>query len=555
MMSSKDYYSEKHVKITFLGGLNEIGKNMMVFEDDETAFILDSGFKFPEGDMYGVEYVIPNLSYIEKIKNKILGIVISHGHLDHIGSIKYVFEKKRVPVYGTKLTLGLCTTVIPGKFKPYEEIEIKPDERFKIGNFELEGVYVNHSIPDGLGFLINHPDSGNIFHTGDFKIDTTPIDGKTIDLQKIAKIGNEGVLVLLSDSTNSTKSGFAGSEKLVGESLTNIFKKIKGRVIITTFSTNIHRIQQILDISNELGKKVYIDGKSFLNIISISKKLGYINIPDELIIDLGDIPLIPEDKLVILTTGSQGEPLSGLTRLAYSNHDKLRILPNDTVIISAHPIPGNEEYINRIINNLFSQKADVIYREEDGVHVSGHAAQEELKIMLQMVKPKYFIPIHGETRHLYSHKKLANEIGISEDKIIVPENGDSVLVFKDRVKMSKKEPSGDLFIDGLGLESEESEVIKDRKILAKEGLVSVGIIIKKGKIKNIKIVSKGFFNENELNNIIDKAKERVEEIYNSNHRYTKEILERDISGALSSFFYEKTRRKPIIIPIIFEDNE
>ncbi|HOL82382.1 MAG TPA: ribonuclease J [Caldisericia bacterium] len=554
-MNSKNSYDEKYVKITFLGGLNEIGKNMMVFEDESSAFILDSGFKFPESDMFGVEYVIPNLSYIEKIKDKLLGIVISHGHLDHIGSLKYVFEKKKLPIYGTKLTLGLCTTVIPGKFKPYDEIEIKPNEKFKIGNFTIEGIYVNHSIPDGLGFVIENPNSGKIFHTGDFKIDTTPIDGKSIDLQKIATIGNEGILLILSDSTNATKDGFAGSEKIVGDNLINIFKRVKKRAIITTFSTNIHRIQQIFDISSKLGKKVYVDGKSFVNIISIAKKLGYINIPDELMIDINDIPLIPEDKLVILTTGSQGEPLSGLTRLAYSNHEKLRILPGDTVIISAHPIPGNEEFINRIINNLFSLNADVIYREEDGVHVSGHAAKEELKIILQLVKPQYFIPIHGETRHIYSHKKLANEIGIAESRIIVVENGDAVFVYKNTVKRAKKETSGDLFIDGLGLESEESEVIKDRRILAKEGIVTVGILIKNGKIKNIKIISRGFFNENDLNGLIDKAKERIEEIYLSNHRYDKVILERDISGALSSFFYEKTRRKPIIIPLIFEENE
>jgi len=554
-MNLKNSYDEKYVKITFLGGLNEIGKNMMVFEDESSAFILDSGFKFPESDMFGVEYVIPNLSYIEKIKDKLLGIVISHGHLDHIGSLKYVFEKKKLPIYGTKLTLGLCTTVIPGKFKPYDEIEIKPNEKFKIGNFTIEGIYVNHSIPDGLGFVIENPNSGRIFHTGDFKIDTTPIDGKSIDLQKIATIGNKGILLILSDSTNATKDGFAGSEKIVGDNLINIFKRVKKRAIITTFSTNIHRIQQIFDISSKLGKKVYVDGKSFVNIISIAKKLGYINIPDELIIDINDIPLIPEEKLVILTTGSQGEPLSGLTRLAYSNHEKLRILPGDTVIISAHPIPGNEEFINRIINNLFSLNADVIYREEDGVHVSGHAAKEELKLMLQLVKPQYFIPIHGETRHIYSHKKLANEIGIPENRIIVVENGDAVFVYKNTVKRAKKEISGDLFIDGLGLESEESEVIKDRRILAKEGIVTVGILIKKGKINNIKIISRGFFNENDLNGLIDKAKERIEEIYLSNHRYSKGILERDISGALSSFFYEKTRRKPIIIPLIFEENE
>lgn len=554
-MNSKDLSNEKYIKITFLGGLNEIGKNMMVFEDETTAFILDSGFKFPESDMLGVEYVIPNLSYLEKIKDKLQGIVISHGHLDHIGSLKYVFEKKKLPIYGTKLTLGLCTTVIPGKFKPYEEIEIKPNEKFRIGNFTLEGIYVNHSIPDGLGFVIEHPNSGKIFHTGDFKIDTTPIDGKSIDLQKIASIGNEGILLILSDSTNATKNGFAGSEKIVGENLINHIKRIKGRAIITTFSTNIHRIQQIFDISLKLNRKVYVDGKSFVNIISIAKKLGYINIPDDLIIEISDIPLVPEEKLVILTTGSQGEPLSGLTRLAYSSHDKLRILPQDTVIISAHPIPGNEEYVNRIINNLFSLNANVIYKEEDGVHVSGHAAQEELKIMLQLVKPQYFIPIHGETRHLYEHKKLANEIGIPENKTIIVENGDSINVYKDEVKLFKKEFSGDLFIDGLGLESEESEVIKDRRILAKEGIVSIGILIKKGKINNIKIVSKGFFNENDLNGLISKAKERIEEVYSSNHRYTKDILERDIQGALSSFFYEKTRRKPIIIPLIFEESE
>jgi ribonuclease J len=547
--------SNNFVKITFLGGLNEIGKNMMVFEDKDSAFILDSGFKFPEGEMYGVEYVIPNLSYIEKIKDKLKAIVITHGHLDHIGALKYVFEKVKLPIYGTKLTLGLASTVIPGKFKPYEEFEIKPNEKFKIGNFTLEGVYVNHSIPDGLAFLIENPNSGRIFHTGDFKIDTTPIDGKSIDLQKIGKIGQEGILLILSDSTNATKDGFTGSEKIVGERLLDLFRKIKGRIIITTFSTNIHRIQQIFDISNQLNRKVYVDGKSFVNIITISKKLGFLNIPNDILISIDELPLVPEEKLVILTTGSQGEPLSGLTRLANSQHDRIKILPKDTVIISAHPIPGNEEFVNRIINNLFYLNAEVIYREEDGVHVSGHASSEELKIMLQLIKPQYFVPIHGETRHLYAHKKIAKDIGLDEDRIFLVENGDTLIVTKDKVRRGKKEITGDLLIDGLGLESEESEVLKDRKILAKEGIFVVGVLISKGKIKNITISSRGFFNGVELNNIIKDTKMRIEQIYNSNHTYSKEILERDIQGALSSLLYERTRRKPIIIPLIFEENE
>jgi len=548
-------FSNNFVKITFLGGLNEIGKNMMVFEDKDSAFILDSGFKFPEGEMYGVEYVIPNLSYIEKIKDKLKAIVITHGHLDHIGALKYVFEKIKLPIYGTKLTLGLASTVIPGKFKPYEEVEIKPNEKFKIGNFTLEGVYVNHSIPDGLAFLIENPNSGRIFHTGDFKIDTTPIDGKSIDLQKIGKIGQDGILLILSDSTNATKDGFTGSEKIVGERLLDLFRKIKGRIIITTFSTNIHRIQQIFDISNQLNRKVYVDGKSFVNIITISKKLGYLNIPNDILISIDELSLVPEEKLVILTTGSQGEPLSGLTRLANSQHDRIKILPKDTVIISAHPIPGNEEFVNRIINNLFYLNAEVIYREEDGVHVSGHASSEELKIMLQLIKPQYFVPIHGETRHLYAHKKIAKDIGLDDDRIFLVENGDTLIVTKDKVRRGKKEITGDLLIDGLGLESEESEVLKDRKILAKEGIFVVGVLISKGKIKNISISSRGFFNGVELNNIIKDTKIRIEQIYNSNHTYSKEILERDIQGALSSLLYERTRRKPIIIPLIFEENE
>ncbi len=548
-------FSNNFVKITFLGGLNEIGKNMMVFEDKDSAFILDSGFKFPEGEMYGVEYVIPNLSYIEKIKDKLKAIVITHGHLDHIGALKYVFEKVKLPIYGTKLTLGLASTVIPGKFKPYEEVEIKPNEKFKIGNFTLEGVYVNHSIPDGLAFLIENPNSGRIFHTGDFKIDTTPIDGKSIDLQKIGKIGQDGILLILSDSTNATKDGFTGSEKIVGERLLDLFRKIKGRIIITTFSTNIHRIQQIFDISNQLNRKVYVDGKSFVNIITISKKLGYLNIPNNILISIDELSLVPEEKLVILTTGSQGEPLSGLTRLANSQHDRIKILPKDTVIISAHPIPGNEEFVNRIINNLFYLNAEVIYREEDGVHVSGHASSEELKIMLQLIKPQYFVPIHGETRHLYAHKKIAKDIGLDDDRIFLVENGDTLIVTKDKVRRGKKEITGDLLIDGLGLESEESEVLKDRKILAKEGIFVVGVLISKGKIKNISISSRGFFNGVELNNIIKDTKIRIEQIYNSNHTYSKEILERDIQGALSSLLYERTRRKPIIIPLIFEENE
>ena len=553
MTNSKDYCKENPVKITFLGGLGEIGKNMTVFEDRDSAFILDAGFKFPEAEMYGVEQVIPDMGYIETIKDKLKGIVLTHAHLDHIGAIKFVFEKIKLPLFGTKLTLGLASTVIPGRYKPYEEHEIKPGERFNVGTFQLEAVYVNHSIPDGVGFIIKRKGCGTIFHTGDFKIDATPIDGRAIDLQRIGMLGREGVLLLLSDSTNATRDGLTGSERIVGENLERLFRKIKGRIIITTFSTNIHRIQQIFDISWKLKKKVHVDGKSFVNIISVAKKLGYLNIPDGLTVDINELPLIPDENLVILTTGSQGEPLSGLTRLSSSTHQRLRILPGDTVIISAHPIPGNEEFVNRTVNNLFSLGADVIYREEEGIHVSGHASGDELKIMLQLTKPKFFVPVHGETRHLFAHRKIALDVGVEDKNVFILENGDSLIVYDDRVRRGKREISGELFIDGLGFEREESEVLKDRRFLAKEGIVAVALIVKKGRLKDIKFASRGFFAEEELKPILQSAKDRILTIFYENHNYSKDILERDINGALSSLFYKKTRRRPMILTIIFRE--
>jgi len=553
MTNSKDYCKENPVKITFLGGLGEIGKNMTVFEDRDSAFILDAGFKFPEAEMYGVEQVIPDMGYIETIKDKLKGIVLTHAHLDHIGAIKFVFEKIKLPLFGTKLTLGLASTVIPGRYKPYEEHEIKPGERFNVGTFQLEAVYVNHSIPDGVGFIIKRKGCGTIFHTGDFKIDATPIDGRAIDLQRIGMLGREGVLLLLSDSTNATRDGLTGSERIVGENLERLFRKIKGRIIITTFSTNIHRIQQIFDISWKLKKKVHVDGKSFVNIISVAKKLGYLNIPDGLTVDINELPLIPDENLVILTTGSQGEPLSGLTRLSSSTHQRLRILPGDTVIISAHPIPGNEEFVNRTVNNLFSLGADVIYREEEGIHVSGHASGDELKIMLQLTKPKFFVPVHGETRHLFAHKKIALDVGVEDKNVFILENGDSLIVYDDKVRRGKREISGELFIDGLGFEREESEVLKDRRFLAKEGIVAVALIVKKGRLKDIKFASRGFFAEEELKPILQSAKDRILTIFYENHNYSKDILERDINGALSSLFYKKTRRRPMILTLIFRE--
>ena len=553
MTNSKDYCKENPVKITFLGGLGEIGKNMTVFEDRDSAFILDAGFKFPEAEMYGVEQVIPDMGYIETIKDKLKGIVLTHAHLDHIGAIKFVFEKIKLPLFGTKLTLGLASTVIPGRYKPYEEHEIKPGERFNVGTFQLEAVYVNHSIPDGVAFIIKRKGCGTIFHTGDFKIDATPIDGRAIDLQRIGMLGREGVLLLLSDSTNATRDGLTGSERIVGENLERLFRKIKGRIIITTFSTNIHRIQQIFDISWKLKKKVHVDGKSFVNIISVAKKLGYLNIPDGLTVDINELPLIPDENLVILTTGSQGEPLSGLTRLSSSTHQRLRILPGDTVIISAHPIPGNEEFVNRTVNNLFSLGADVIYREEEGIHVSGHASGDELKIMLQLTKPKFFVPVHGETRHLFAHKKIALDVGVEDKNVFILENGDSLIVYDDRVRRGKREISGELFIDGLGFEREESEVLKDRRFLAKEGIVAVALIVKKGRLKDIKFASRGFFAEDELKPILQSAKDRILTIFYENHNYSKDILERDINGALSSLFYKKTRRRPMILTLIFRE--
>lgn len=443
----------KPIKVSFLGGLNEVGKNMTLFEYGEDMFLVDCGLAFPDQDMLGVDLVLPDFTYVERNADRIRGIVITHGHEDHIGGLPYLLKVLNVPVYGTKLTVGL----IQGKLREHGLLNsaslnvINPGDVITLGGFTVEAIHVNHSIPDALGLAIRC-EGGTIVHTGDFKIDTTPIDGGMMDLGRLAEIGQEGVLCLMSDSTNAERPGFTESERKVGESFETLFRKAgNNRIIVATFSSNIHRVQQIMNVAASLGRKVALVGRSLENVVSISAELGYLNVPEGIVIDINMINRYPADKLVIITTGSQGEPMSALTRMAFSDHRKVEIHPNDYVIISATPIPGNEKTVSRVVNELMKLGADVVYEKMYEVHVSGHACQEELKMIMGIVKPKYFIPVHGELKHLRKHAGLALSMGIPKENILIADNGRVAEISKKALRCTSTVPAGRVFVDGYGV--------------------------------------------------------------------------------------------------------
>ena len=552
--------NELPIKIAFLGGLNEVGKNMTLYEYKDDMFLVDCGLAFPDPEMLGVDLVIPDFSYVEKNREKIKGIVITHGHEDHIGGLAYLLKTVNVPVYGTKLTIGL----IQGKLKEHGLLnsvklhEIKPGDNVSLGAFTVEAIHVNHSIPDAIALAIKC-ECGTVIQTGDFKVDSTPIDGGMIDLSRLAQLGNEGVLALLSDSTNAERPGYTESERKVGESFEVLFRKAgKSRIIVATFASNIHRVQQIINVAHSLGRKVAIIGRSLENVVNISAQLSYLNIPENVLINQDLINKYPADSMVIITTGSQGEPMSALSRMAFSDHRKVEICPNDYVIISATPIPGNEKTVGKVVNELLKLGAHVIYEKMYDVHVSGHACQEELKLIMGLVKPKYFIPVHGEQKHLRKHAALAEGMGIPTENIFIADNGYVAEINNKAIKSGAAVPAGKVFVDGYGVGDVGSVVLRDRKHLAQDGIIVVtaSIDYETGQlIAGPEVVSRGFVYVKEAEELIAQARKVAERsLENSYYSNISDIgaIKSKLRDAVSHFVYEQTKRSPMILPIIME---
>lgn len=548
------------VRIIPLGGLNEIGKNMTVFECSNDMFILDCGLAFPDADMPGVDIVIPDFTYVERNAEKVRGIVITHGHEDHIGGLAYLLKKVNVPVYGTRLTIGLIEAKLKeqGLYGKVNLNVIAPKKTVKMGCMAVEFIKVNHSIPDSVGMAIHTP-AGVIVHTGDFKVDYSPIDGEIIDLARFGELGSKGVLALMADSTNAERMGYTHSERTVGESFDRLFKKGEGkRIIIATFSSNIHRVQQIINCAERYGRKVAVFGRSMVNVINTAIELGYLSVPDGIIIDIEMMNRYESERIVLITTGSQGEPMSALTRMAMNDHKKVNITPMDFIIISATPIPGNEKFVTRVVNELMKSGAEVVYEAMYEVHVSGHACQEELKLMQSLTKPKFFIPVHGEYKHLKKHADLARQMGMPNENIIIAEIGNVIETDGVTMKIVSQVPSGRVLVDGLGVGDVGSIVLRDRKHLAQDGLIIIVIGIEKATneiVAGPDIISRGFVYVRESEELIVQAKAVLTNtLSNCSYAELKEwnTLKGKMRDALSDYIYEKTKRSPMILPIIME---
>ena len=547
------------VKIIPLGGINEIGKNITAIEYKEDIIVIDCGLKFPDEDMFGIDLVIPDISYLLKNKDKIRGIFLTHGHEDHIGALPYVLKQLNVPVYGTKLTLGIVETKLKehGLLASTELIRVKPRDVIKLNSVSVEFIKTNHSIADSVAIAIHTP-LGVVLHTGDFKIDYTPIDGEPMDFARFAEIGKRGVLAMMADSTNVEKPGYTMSEKVVGESFARLFSKAKGRLIIATFASNVHRIQQIIDAASVYGRKVAVSGRSMENIVAVAAELGYLEFEKDILVGIDQINKYPNDKIVIITTGSQGEPMSALSRMASSEHRKVNIVEGDTVIISATPIPGNEKLVSRVINQLFQKGAEVIYKSLAEIHVSGHACQEELKLMQCLVKPKYFIPVHGEYRHLKQHGELAISLGMPEGNVMIPENGGVIEVTRNSIRKNGIVPAGQVFVDGLGVGDVGNIVLRDRKHLSQDGILTVVVTLSKENnsiIAGPDIISRGFVYVRESEGLMDEAKDIVKDVLREceeSNITDWASLKSKVRDELRSYLYEKTKRKPMILPIIME---
>ncbi|WP_290907741.1 ribonuclease J, partial [Eubacterium sp.] len=551
---------QEKVRISFLGGMNEIGKNMTLYEYKNDMFIVDCGLAFPTAELPGVDLVIPDFTYAINNQDRIRGIIVTHGHEDHIGGLAYLLKKVNIPVYATKLTIGLIKGKLEehGLLNKVKLVEIKPRDNITLGSFNIELIHVNHSIPDAVGLAIRCP-AGIIIQTGDFRIDTTPVDGDMIDLPRFAEYGKKGVLALLSDSTNAERPGCTMSEKNVGESFELLFRKAKNkRIIVATFASNIHRVQQIIDVANARGRKVAVIGRSLENLVKVGEELGYLNVPKNILITIDTIKNYPDDKLVIITTGSQGEPMSALTKMAFGEHRKVTITPNDYVIISATPIPGNEKMVGGVVNALMKRGVEVIYEKMYEVHASGHACQEDLKLMIGLVKPKYFIPVHGEQKHLMKHAQLARAMGIDEKNIYIAEIGETIELTETYIKKVGTVTAGDVYVDGLGVGDVGNVVLNDRKRLSQDGLIIVVATIDAHGgyvVSGPDIVSRGFVyvkdNEELMNAARDLACRVIDEQYDSKYHDWNSVKTK-VRDEISRLMYEKTKRSPMILPIFME---
>ncbi|SHH40272.1 ribonuclease J [Clostridium collagenovorans DSM 3089] len=547
------------LKIIPFGGFNEIGKNLTAFEYKNEIVVIDCGLKFPDDEMLGIDVVIPDVSYLVKNADKVKGIFLTHGHEDHIGALPYVLRQLNVPVYGTRLTIGMVESKLKehGLLSSVELRCVSAKDIVKLDNLSVEFIKTSHSIADSVAIAIHTP-IGIVLHTGDFKIDFTPIDGCAADLARFAELGKQGVTVMLAESTNVERPGYTMSESTVGEAFQSIFLKAEGRIIVATFASNIHRIQQIFTAANKFGRKVAVSGRSMENIVGVALELGYLKAEEGMLIDIDELDKYPEDQIVIITTGSQGEPMSALSRMAASEHRKVNIIKGDMVIISASPIPGNEKLVSKVINQLFKKGAEVIYEALADVHVSGHACQEELKLMHTLVKPKFFIPVHGEYRHLKQHGELAMKLGMDEENIILADNGDVIEVTRDSIKKNGAVISGQVFVDGLGVGDVGNIVLRDRKHLSQDGILTVVVTIEKqtGKVvAGPDIISRGFVYVRESEDLIDEAKNQVRNVLKDcENKKIKEwaTIKSSVKDVLRNFLYEKTKRNPMILPIIVE---
>ena len=546
------------VKIIPLGGLHEIGKNLTLVEYRDDIIIIDCGMTFPEDEMLGIDVVIPDVTYLENNKHRIRGLVLTHGHEDHIGAIPYVLRKLDLDIYGTGLTIGLLENKLKEHRLSRDKLHVvNAGDVVKLGKMEVEWINVNHSIPDACALAIKTP-LGYVYHSGDFKVDFTPISGEPINLTRIAEIGQKGVLAMIGESTNVLREGYTMSESKVGETFNRLFQSLSdNRIIIATFASNVHRVQQIINSAEKYGRKVVLSGRSMVNVTETARKLGQFKVKKDTFIDIKDMDKYDDSELVLITTGSQGEPMSALTRIAYGEHRKIQLTPNDAIILSATPIPGNENAVTKVINRLLERGAKVIYETLSEIHVSGHACQEELKLILSLVKPKYFIPAHGEVRHLMKHAKIAQQMGMDEENIFIMENGNCLEISQKSAKLVGDVPSGNILVDGLGVGDVGNIVLRDRRHLSEDGLIIVVIsLTKEGKVvSGPDIISRGFVYVRESEDLIEDAKNVVRKILNDDSRDNLRDwngLKSDIRDNLRSYIFKNTKRNPMILPIIME---
>ena len=554
---STENSNHSKLKIIPLGGLEQIGMNITAFEYEDSIIVVDCGLSFPEDDMYGIDLVIPDVTYLKDNIDKVKGFFITHGHEDHIGAIPYVLKEVNVPIYATKLTMGIIDHKLTehNLLSKVKRKVVKYGQHINLGCFRVEFIKTNHSIQDAAALAIYSP-AGIVVHTGDFKVDYTPVFGDAIDLQRFGEIGKKGVLALMCDSTNAERPGFTMSEKTVGKTFETIFADHKNsRIIIATFASNVDRVQQIIDTAYKYGRKVVIEGRSMVNIISTAQELGYINIPDNTLIDIEELKNYPDEKTVLITTGSQGESMAALSRMASGIHRKITIKPNDTIVLSSNPIPGNEKAVSKIINELSMKGAEVIFQD---VHVSGHACQEDIKLIYSLVKPKYAIPVHGEYRHLMAQAHIAEELGIDKDHIFLLSSGDVLELDEDGAAVTGHVPVGDVMVDGLGVGDVGNIVLRDRQHLAEEGIIIVVLTLESGSgqvLSGPDIVSRGFVYVRGSESLMDEAKQVLNETMD--HCMDKNItdwgkIKSEIKDALGDFVWKETKRKPMIIPIIME---